>query len=215
MRTWITFQNANTENLVKKKRTSLTNRQHQLSNSSQFIERNDYASVFWSSNMACRWLNVPWPTSWTEMRTSTPRSIDEPKASAWMHNLNEWRTVTKLQTITYLCRKEIDPFTWLDALPPILDVPLQIRTEFLRPLPQIQHYPWISIVQAIKLTNPSGTAIIVLATLSSTILSAPVSGSCLAPSLAGHTIPDHLAWNFKGGGTYEATSATSASRWTL
>ena len=31
-------------------------------------------SVFWSTNMACRWLNVPRPTSWTEYEHQYPRA---------------------------------------------------------------------------------------------------------------------------------------------
>ena len=98
-------------------------------------------SVFRSTNMACRWLNVPRPTSWPEIRISIPRSIDEPNASAWMHNPNEWTTATEVRTVPYLCSGEIDTFTRLNALQPILDVPLQLRVELLRPF-KIQHYPF-------------------------------------------------------------------------
>ena len=65
------------------------------------------------------------------------------------------------------------------------------------------------------LTKPSGTAILALPTFSSTVLSTPVSGLCLASSLAGHTMPCHSPWNVKGGGTYEPTFASSASRCSL
>jgi len=107
-------------------------------------------SVFWSTNMACRWLNVPRPTSWPEIRTSMPWSIDEPKASACMHNPGpKWMDNTvKVHTRTYLCRGEINSFSGLDALQPILDVPLQLRMEFLRKINGI-------LVKERRLTNPS------------------------------------------------------------
>lgn len=71
------------------------------------------------------------------------------------------------------------------------------------------------IIKGTRLTNPSGTATLALPTPSRTVLSTPVSGLCPASLLAGHTMPSHSPWNVKGGGTYEATSASSASRWAL
>ena len=117
-RTRKVFQNANT-NLVKEYH-SLTIRQLQLSDSSQSLGRH-LGQKYQRLGASTSQRQVPECT--TQMNEQQPQ---------------------RYKSAPYFCRGEIDPFTRLNALQQILDVPLQLRMGFLQPL-QIQHYSWISL----------------------------------------------------------------------